>query len=81
VGSFGADDSLIKDGAAQLTARLEKAGVVHDVTAYPGAKHSFLTGDAKLFGVVTFPGTAYVADAAEPAWERIFGFLDEHVRA
>jgi carboxymethylenebutenolidase len=81
VGSFGADDSLIKDGAAQLTARLEKAGVVHDVTAYPGAKHSFLTGDAKLFGVVTFPGTAYVAEAAEPAWERIFGFLDEHVRA
>ena len=81
VGSFGADDKLIKNGAALLTARLEKAGVVHDVQAYPGAQHAFLTGDAKLFGVVTFPGTAYVADAAEPAWERIFGFLDTHVRA
>ena len=81
IGTFGADDKLIKNGAAQLTARLEKAGVIHDVRDYPGAQHSFLTGDAKLFGLVAFPGTAYVADAAEPAWQRIFGFLDEHVRA
>lgn len=81
IGSFGADDPLVKDGAATLTRRLEAAGVTHDVRSYPGAKHTFLTGDAKMFGIVTLPGTAYVADAAVPAWERIFGFLDEHVRA
>lgn len=80
VGSFGADDRMIPGGAATLADRLTTAGVVHDVHAYPGARHSFLTGDAKVLGVLPLPGTAYVAEAAVPAWERILGFLDEHVR-
>lgn len=80
IGSFGAADRLLEGAGDQLAARLDTAGVEHDITTYPGAAHSFLTRDTTLFGTVTFPGTAYVADAAVPAWARIFSFLDEHVR-
>lgn len=81
VGSFGADDKLLAGAGDQLRRRLDAVGVANDVATYDGAAHSFLTRDAKVFGVLPVPGTKYVADAAVPAWERIFTFLDEHVRA
>lgn len=81
VGSFGADDPLAGKVAPLLESELDAAGVIHDITSYPGAAHGFLTADHKIFGILPVPGKtfAYVESAATPAWRRIFAFLDEHV--
>lgn len=81
VGSFGDDDPLAGKVAPVLERELTAAGVTHDVTSYAGAKHSFLTGNHRVGGILPIPGTAYVESVATPAWRRIFAFLDEHVRA
>lgn len=81
VGSFGDDDRLAGNVAPVLRRELDAAGVVNDVVSYPGAQHSFLTGNHKVFGILPIPGTSYVESVATPAWQRIFRFLDEHVRA
>ncbi|GAB2908684.1 dienelactone hydrolase family protein [Rhodococcus aerolatus] len=81
IGSFGDDDVLAGKVATPLRRELDAAGVVNDVVSYPGAKHSFLTGNHRVFGILPIPGTAYVESVATPAWQRIFRFLDEHVRA
>ena len=81
VGSFGDDDRIAGGVVAPLRRELDAAGVVNDVVSYPGAQHSFLTGNHKVLGILPIPGTAYVESVATPAWRRIFGFLDEHVRA
>lgn len=81
VGSFGDDDRLAGKVAPKLRRELDAAGVVNDIVSYPRAQHSFLTGNHKVFGILPIPGTAYVESAATPAWQRIFRFLDEYVRA
>ena len=79
IGTFGDDDPLAGRVPKKLAPALDAAGVTNDVKSYPGAKHSFLTGNHKVFGILPIPGTAYVESAATPAWQRIFAFLDQHV--
>lgn len=82
IGSFGDDDKIAGKVAPTLRRELDAAGVVNDIVSYPGAQHSFLTGNHLVFGILPIPGAAfaYVEAVATPAWHRIFRFLDEHVR-
>lgn len=83
VASYGGRDRSMKGRAAKLEARLTACGTVNDVKTYDNAGHSFLTpARHPVAQVLTGPilHAGYVADAAEDAWPRIMGFLDEHVR-
>ena len=81
IASFGATDRTLVGAGDTLRTRLDAAGVPNQVHTYDGAAHAFLTSDVKVFGVLPVPGTQYVASAAVPAWQRIFAFLDDHVRS
>lgn len=78
IASYGERDRTLSGAGPVLEQRLAAAGVEHEVTTYPGAAHSFLTGDHKLLGFVPLPGASYVTSAAEEAWPRIFDFLERH---
>ncbi|SDP62106.1 carboxymethylenebutenolidase [Klenkia soli] len=78
IAGYGERDRFLAGAGPALEARLAAAGVEHEVHTYPGAAHSFLTGDHRLLGFVPLPGTRYTASAAEDAWPRIFAFLERH---
>ncbi len=78
IASYGERDRSLSGAGPAIEARLTAAGVENEVTTYPGAAHSFLTGDHKVLGFVPLPGTSYVTSAAEEAWPRIFDFLERH---
>jgi len=78
IASYGERDRTLSGAGPAMQARLTAAGVEHEVSTYPGAAHSFLTGDHRLLGFVPLPGTSYVTSAAEEAWPRIFDFLERH---
>ncbi len=78
IASYGERDRSLPGAGPALETRLTAAGVSNEVHTYPGAAHSFLTGDHRLLGFVPLPGTRYTASAAEQAWPRIFAFLEEH---
>lgn len=82
VAAYGGRDRVIGTEAGRLERALTELGVEHEVTTYPSAGHSFLTDGQRspLLAPVMFPlHPGFVAEAAEPAWERIWAWLDTHV--
>jgi carboxymethylenebutenolidase len=82
VASYGERDRELRGAAAKLEARLDAAGVVHDVKEYPGAGHSFLNRPnlGPAAPVLRVAGIGYHAPSAEDAWGRILRFFGEHLR-
>jgi len=84
IGTYGADDVMLCGAAKKLDTALDRVGVVHDVTAYPGAGHAFLNDPAvmtrpvsplmKVLGIGPNPAQAAVA------WTRIDAFFALHLR-
>ncbi|EWM18716.1 dienelactone hydrolase family protein [Kutzneria sp. 744] len=85
VGSFGGKDGQLRGAAAKLESALTANGVVHDITEYPEAGHSFLNdhrpGDIpRIFLVLTkLLGAGLHEESAKLARERIVGFFHEHL--
>jgi carboxymethylenebutenolidase len=68
LGLFGGADQAIPAGQIeQFDARLDAAGVEHEIHTYPGAPHSFFDRRYEEH-----------AEACEDAWRRMLGFLDAH---
>lgn len=68
VGSYPAKD-FTAGAARKLEAALERYEIPHDVTIYPGTRHSFFNDH----------GRAYDATAAEDSWVRVLAFFTEHI--
>ena len=72
LGNFASDDPVVKvESVKSFTAVMESLGKDIDVKIYEGAQHGFSNPS----------GTAYNAEAADDAWRRTMGFLDEHMPA
>ena len=70
LGNFAADDPVVKvESVKAFTAMMENLGKDIDVKIYEGAQHGFSNPS----------GMAYNAEAAEDAWRRTIGFLNEHL--
>lgn len=85
VGSYGGRDRSLNGAAAKLTARLERAGVPHDVKEYPEAGHSFLndaeSGPRPVRALTRrVMGAGPNPAAAADAWRRIDAFFDVYLR-
>lgn len=83
IGSYGAKDKGLGTKAARkLETALEQVHVEHRVDVYPSAGHSFLNDTpftGALGGVTRVLGIGPDPAAATQAWERIDGFLHEHL--
>lgn len=83
VAAYGGRDKAVGGReAAKLEQALTELSIEHEVTTYPQAGHSFLfpAERSPLLKPVMFPLQAgFVAAAADPAWERIWAWLDSHV--
>lgn len=84
IASYGAQDPSLKGAASKLEAALTKAGVVHQVTEYPGASHSFMNpvqaGPTLLRPFMNkVVGFKPNPEAAQDAWARIEKFFGEHL--
>ncbi len=66
----GADASIPASDREQLEQQLSRAGVQHEIVAYPGAPHSFF--DRRY---------AEYADASADAWKRVLGFVNASAQA
>jgi len=84
VGSYGGRDASLKGAAAKLEEALSKAGIVHDVKAYPTAGHSFLNdaevGPRALRPLMRVANVGPEPRAAADAWRRIEQFFAVHLR-
>ncbi len=70
LGNFAADDPVVKvESVHAFTTAMENLGKDIDVKIYEGAQHGFSNPS----------GVAYNAEAAEDAWRRTMGFLNEHL--
>ncbi len=65
----GADPGIPASDVAQLDQQLARAGVAHEIVAYPGAPHSFF--DRKF---IEF------ANESADAWTRVLNFIHTHSR-
>lgn len=81
VGSYGADDRMLRGHADRLRTALEQLDIPHDVKEYPGASHSFLNRHSGVPAALDrVMRTGYQPEAADDAWDRILAFFDEHLR-
>ncbi len=69
VGSYPARD-YTAGAARKLDVALERHGIPHDITIYPGAWHSFFNDQ----------GSTYDPTASEDSWRRVLAFFAEHMR-
>ena len=85
VGSYGAQDPLLRGAAGRLAASLDQAGVRHDVVEYQGARHGFMNDHEarEVPGVMRLTmhamGSAYRPEPAADARRRIVDFFAEHL--
>jgi carboxymethylenebutenolidase len=79
VASYGGSDWMLPGAADKLDAALTRLDVEHDVKEYPGVKHGFLFEHTGFWSVTEPLMVKYDAGAADDAWNRIFGFFDEHL--
>ncbi|NNH68700.1 dienelactone hydrolase family protein [Nocardia uniformis] len=81
VGSYGdADFSIPEHQVQALEKRLTELDVPHDITVYPETTHSFFQDNGGMTGrLFRVAGLRHNPAACEDAWERIFGFFDEHL--
>lgn len=80
VASFGARDPIGRGAADRLRRVADDKGIAHDIKVYSGVGHSFanqLPGQPLL----RIAGFGYDEAATADAWERVFGFFGEHLRA
>ncbi len=63
----GADQGIPEIDVHTLDQQLDKAGVEHEITIYPGAPHSFFDRRATEF-----------AEASADAWQRVLNFIASH---
>jgi carboxymethylenebutenolidase len=68
VGSYPEKDFTAK-AAHKLDETLDRYKVPHDITIYPGAKHSFFNDQ----------GPSYDAAASTDSWQRVLTFFQEHI--
>jgi carboxymethylenebutenolidase len=80
VASFGARDPLGIGAAGKLEKELAAQGIPHDVKAYPGVGHSF-ANQLPAQPLMRITGFGYSEEATEDAWQRVFAFFAEHLRA
>jgi carboxymethylenebutenolidase len=66
----GADQGIPVSAVEELDQALDRAGVVHDITIYPGAPHSFFDRRWTDF-----------ADASADAWGRVLRFIGARAAA
>lgn len=79
VASYGSRDVTQRRIPERLREVLERAGVSHDIVAYPTAGHSFMNhGGPRIFD--TRGPYAYNHEASEDAWRRILTWFDRHLR-
>jgi len=70
LGNFAADDPVVKvESVKAFATAMENLGKDIDVKIYEGAQHGFSNPS----------GMAYNAEAADDAWRRTMGFLNEHL--
>jgi carboxymethylenebutenolidase len=84
VASYGAADRIYGRQAQRLEQHLESLGVPHDVKAYDGAGHSFLSYDNGPSWMLRLPNPMHVGydgAAAEDAWTRINDFFAQYLTA
>ena len=80
VGSYGAQDRVLRGAAGRLEAALTAAGVEHDVKEYPGAGHGFLnTHTGPLAVLENLMGAGYRPGPAQDAQRRIDDFFSQHL--
>lgn len=80
VASFGARDPMGGGAADRLRRVADDHDIPHDIKVYPGVGHSFanqLPGQPLL----RIAGFGYDESATADAWERVFAFFGEHLRA
>ena len=65
----GADEGIPQADVDQFDAALRKAGVMHDMTVYPGAPHSFFDRKFTEF-----------ADASADAWKKVQAFVSQNTK-
>ncbi|WP_459717035.1 dienelactone hydrolase family protein [Actinophytocola sp. KF-1] len=75
----------MRDAPARLSAALDRAGVVHDVTQYPDAGHAFLneeeSGPRWLRPLLRASHSGPEPESAAQEWRRIEAFFAEHLSA
>ncbi|MGA2531030.1 MAG: dienelactone hydrolase family protein [Acidimicrobiales bacterium] len=87
VASYGSKDRTLRAAASRLEQALSRAGVEHDVRAYPGAGHGFLNDHegandhlpALLVVTGKLMGVGYHEASAEDARRRITAFFASHL--
>jgi carboxymethylenebutenolidase len=80
IGSFGAQDYMMKGAASRLKTGLTINGVAHDVKEYPDAGHAFLnTHDGATGWVMARIGMRYHEPSAADARARILAFFGRHL--
>ncbi len=62
----GADQGIPESDVHKLEAKLDEAGVQHNITIYPGAPHSFFDRRSAEF-----------ADASADSWQKILSFISK----
>lgn len=80
VAGYGGSDLSLRGAAATLEGLLTELGVVHDVTEYPGAGHSFLsTVEGPLASVMKVVGIGPHQPSADDAWRRILAWFGTYL--
>lgn len=83
IGSYGKDDRTLPGAAAKLEEALDRAGIPHEVTEYPGAGHSFLNDDASgpviLRPLLRVMNLGPKPEQAAEAWQRIDAFFERYL--
>lgn len=83
VASFGERDRMTRRHARHLGDELKRLDVSHDLKAYPGAGHSFMTRPPslalKLLGPHLPPHARFDSAAATDATLRVLRFLAQHL--
>jgi carboxymethylenebutenolidase len=83
IASFGAKDRALRGAPAKLSAALEKAEVVHEVTTYPNAGHAFLnegeSGPRWLRPLLRASHSGPEPESAAQEWRPIEAFFAAHL--
>ena len=82
VASYGGRDPMGPAHPQRLEAALTALAVPHDVKVYPQAGHSFMSPKpAALAPLTALARLKYDKEAAEDAWQRVFAFFGQYLRA
>jgi carboxymethylenebutenolidase len=80
VASFGARDPLGKGAPEKLREVTAAKQITNDIKVYPGVGHSF-ANTLPVQPLLRISGFGYDQAATDDAWNRVFAFFGEHLRA